>query len=214
MQSGELYQRLAEQLQSGLPGKEAQYLMAPFRRQQREIEALAEGKVPKEGGVLVYLYPVEENEYRILLTLRNDYKGVHSGQVSFPGGKKEPQDLSLYYTSLREAEEETGVKVMEPEVLGPMTDLYIPPSNFMVHPLLAMSSQTPELKPDPVEVKRIVPFTIQELLDQSKVKSAPMQVFNNMTVDVPYFDVDGLRVWGATAMILSELKELIKKVWD
>jgi 8-oxo-dGTP pyrophosphatase MutT (NUDIX family) len=214
MQSGELYQRLAEQLQSGLPGKEAQYLMAPFRRQQREIEALAEGKVPKEGGVLVYLYPVEEHEYRILLTLRNDYKGVHSGQVSFPGGKKEPQDLSLYYTSLREAEEETGVKVMEPEVLGPMTDLYIPPSNFMVHPLLAMSSQTPELKPDPVEVKRIVPFTIQELLDQSKVKSAPMQVFNNMTVDVPYFDVDGLRVWGATAMILSELKELIKKVWD
>lgn len=214
MRAEDLQQRLAEQMLSGLPGKEAQYLMAPFRRQQREIEALAEGKVPKEGGVLVYLYPVEEHEIRILLTLRNEYKGVHSGQVSFPGGKKEPNDPSLMHTSLREAEEETGVIVKDHEIVGAMTNLYIPPSNFMVHPVLALSKNTPQLSPDPVEVKRIVPFTVQELLDHSKVKSAPMQVFNNMTVDVPYFEVDGLKVWGATAMILSELKELIRKVGD
>lgn len=176
------------------------------------MEALAQHVQPKLGGILVYLYPKSAKEYHILLTLRHEYKGAHSGQVSFPGGKKEPGDSDLVQTALREAKEETGVEVMPEELLFPLTNLYIPPSNFLVHPVLAVASAMPTFLPDPIEVKRIVPFTVQELLSEKIVQQTPMELFNNKTVEVPYFEVDGLRVWGATAMILSEVKELLRRV--
>lgn len=208
-----LREKIRSETLHGLPGKEAQYIMAPFRRKQREIEVLVEHAQPKLGGILVYLYPIGRQQYHILLTLRNEYKGAHSGQVSFPGGKMEPVDPDLVATALREAREETGVQVLPHELLGSLTNLYIPPSNFLVHPVLAIASQKPILQPDPLEVRRIVPFTVEDLLDEKKVSQTHMELFNKVTVEVPYFEVDGLQVWGATAMILSEVKELLRRVY-
>ncbi len=197
----------------GLPGKDAQYLMAPFRRQQREIESLAKDASPRLGGVLVYLFPDSSTQdFNILLTQRQEYQGVHSGQISFPGGKKEPEDPDILTTAFREAKEETGVVIHNNDLVSPMTELYIPPSNFYVFPHLAVTEVLPSFRADPVEVKKIISLSVTQLLDERIVKSSPMQLFNNMTVDVPYFEVDGHKVWGATAMILSELKQILIRV--
>jgi len=203
-----LISELEKQLKLQLPGIEVQNKMAPLKIKEREA---FRKNYPQKGGVLVLLYPAG-NSIKIALMLRPENMGVHSDQVSFPGGKFEQGDETMENTALREAKEELGIEPSKIKLIGALTELYIPASNFVVYPFLAVSEVRPDFVPHSVEVKKIIEMDIVQLLDESIVKSKPvfMSVLGKELV-VPYFDFEGHTIWGATAMILGELKELLKR---
>ena len=200
----ELQKHLRHRLRQGLPGEEVQYAMAPLGRREQAQEYLKNR--PRKAGVLVLLYP--DAEPCFVLTQRHSYKGVHSDQVSLPGGSWEPGDIDLTATAIREAREEVNIDPSRLEVLGHLTELYIPPSNYLIYPVVAVTAQKPEFVPEEAEVKEILEVPLSTLLHADAVKSAPMRLSAGKFVDVPYFDLLGRKVWGATAMVLSELKVL------
>jgi len=201
---------LQSRLQKPLPGKEAQIRMSAF---PKDLERFVVKERPdaKLGAVLILLY-LHEGEWFIPLMKRPDYEGVHGGQISFPGGKKEELDSDLFATALREAEEEVGVKPETVNVIGSLSELYIPPSNFKVFPVIAYSNQRPEFYKNQYEVEKILEMPIRQLMEPSTVKQTTIKVMGGLSLPTPYFDVDGEIVWGATAMILSELKEIINQI--
>ena len=192
-----------------LPAALAHAKMAPVER----IKALEPDyyldKNPKQSAVMMLFYPIEGNAHLALIK-RNTYPGVHSSQISFPGGKAEPQDKDLADTALRETFEEIGVHPAEIDVVMPFTKIYIPPSNFLVSPFLGLALKEPVFVANPQEVQHIIHLPLDILLDDSTIINTPMQTSYAQSIMVPAFKVDGHIVWGATAMILSELKETIK----
>lgn len=192
-----------------LPAALAHAKMAPVER----IKALEPDyyldKNPKQSAVMMLFYPIEGNAHLALIK-RNTYPGVHSSQISFPGGKAEPQDKDLADTALRETFEEIGVHPAEIDVVMPFTKIYIPPSNFLVSPFLGLALKEPVFVANPQEVQHIIHLPLDILLDDSTIINTPMQTSYAQSIMVPAFKVEGHIVWGATAMILSELKETIK----
>jgi hypothetical protein len=132
--------------------------------------------------------------------------------VSFPGGRHEVGDADFGATALREAREEIGIEPSAVHALRPLTQLYIPPSRFLVYPFLATADERPDFEPDPKEVQFIIEVDLVLLLDDLISKTKQMTISSGLVTEVPYFDIAGHEVWGATAMILSELKELIRTV--
>jgi len=202
-----LLEHLRNQLQKPLPGENAHATMAPYRK-AGSVEA-AKDKKPIPSAVMVLLFP-ENGRIKIALIKRNEYNGTHSAQISFPGGKKDQQDRSLLETAIRETKEEIGVEINENDILGELTPLYIPPSNFMVTPFIAVKKTKPDFIPDIKEVSYIVIFPIELLKENSIVKETMVTVGSGMLLNVPYYDIEGEIVWGATAAILSELKEMLR----
>ena len=202
--------RLKYRLALPLPGANAHYMMAhPYRRQNflyRNEPADA-----KQGSVLILLYAAENNINTVLI-LRTEYDGVHSGQVAFPGGKFEDADIDLKTTALREASEEIGIIGSEVEIIGQLTKLYIPPSNFVVHPFIGITNLQPMFHPDAEEVKEIIEINIHRLLDNNIIGEKEMLLKNKMRVPTPFFDIKGHTVWGATAMILSEFRNILQEM--
>ena len=197
-------------LQRPLPGKEAQFKMAPYDRVLKLIADAFTTKRFKESAVLCLFYP-KNREPHFTLILRNTYKGVHSAQIGFPGGKVEEEDTSLEQTALRETEEEVGVQRDQVKIIGALTDLYIPPSGFLVHPFIGYLETAPEFIPDRTEVNKIIETPLSVLMDESIVGRKKITVSTTkLKVNYPFFDIQGETVWGATAMMLSELKEIIK----
>jgi 8-oxo-dGTP pyrophosphatase MutT (NUDIX family) len=195
---------LRKRLVGPLPGTRAQLGMAPIFRQDPSM-ATIEGKPCREAGVLVLFFPLDDVP-TLLLTLRRADLKEHAGQVSFPGGRREP-DESLRETALREAHEEVGLDPRHVEVLGPLTPLYIPPSNFCVHPFVATTPVAPELRPQDDEVEAVLCAPLPLLLDPQTRRREP-RIVRGQTYDVPFLDVKGHKVWGATAMMLAELLAL------
>jgi 8-oxo-dGTP pyrophosphatase MutT (NUDIX family) len=193
-----------------LPGISAHQKLAPYRKTPAEAIALS-GKNPRLSATLTLLYPFD-NQWNIILTKRHDYGGTHSAQVSFPGGKKEESDIDLMHTALRETSEETGVVLMPDQVLGQLTEVYIPPSNFLVYPFLAIAEERPAFLPDPHEVHYLIEFPAFDLLNENIIRETTVTAGGGMRMKVPYFDIRGEVVWGATAVILSEFRELLKEV--
>ena len=203
----ELIQSLRHRLEKPLPGPPAQYRMAPFGRQERVNTAQLQGDF-RPSAVLILLYPNPEPHF--VLTLRHQYGGMHSGQVSLPGGRLEPEDIDLKHTALRETEEEVGVSQSEVEVIGRLTTLPIPVSRFEVHPFVGALSSPPVFTPEPKEVARIIETPLPLLTDPATRQQTMMDLMKYKNVQVPYFSLDGETVWGATAMILSEFVEILK----
>ncbi len=200
-------------LQAPLPGREAQYKMAHAVRRQYPP--------PPENAriacVMPLLYPREDRWHIVLIERMssNNKNDRHSGQISFPGGKLEPEDASLLAGALREAEEEVGVHSRDIQVLGPLSDLYIPVSNFLVHPFVGKIDYTPEFIPQPTEVKSILEIPFAHLLDPQNVSQGDLRVTPQMILKrVPYFAFEQHMIWGATAMILSELLEVTTRGSD
>lgn len=202
-------ERLQLQLQH-LPGHAAQEKMAP---EHRLPHAQWEHYFPnaKKGGVLILFYPVETRIHTVLIQ-RPVYEGVHSGQVAFPGGAREKTDATMIETALREAEEEVGAKRNLIEVIGQLTELYIPPSNFLITPVVGFSAQRPDFMLETNEVAGIIEPTVAELLDENAVGVKKIKVRSDISIDAPYYDIQGHTVWGATAMIISELNVLLKQM--
>lgn len=202
--------RLKYRLALPLPGINAHFQMAHVYRRQHYAYR-NDPPDAKQGSVLILLYPTE-TDIRTFLILRSDYDGVHSGQVAFPGGKFEPSDIDLKTTALREASEEAGIITSEVEIVGELTKLYIPPSNFVVHPFVGISQQPPVFIPHGLEVKEIIELNINLLLDNSIIGEKEILLRNKMRVMTPYFEIKGHTVWGATAMILSEFRTILMEM--
>lgn len=207
----ELTARLSERMTSPLPGLAAQLKMASGLRAKAAASFDMDVKNAKVGAVLIALYP-DNGVIRTVLMKRPDYNGTHSGQISFPGGKVEEKDSDIIQTALREAEEEVNIKPDEVRVIGQLTQLYIPPSNFLVHPVLGILSKPPLLIPDQHEVESIHVPELSYLLRDDIIEEKDIILSSGFRMRTPYFEVDGHTVWGATAMIIAELKDMLKEV--
>ena len=190
---------------------EAHLKMAPLER----ISSLSSkdylDKNPKKAAVMMLLYP-RNNKVHLALIVRNSYPGIHASQIAFPGGKVEPSDIDLQHTALRETHEEIGVMPNLVQVVKPFSELYIPPSNFLVSPFLGIINEEVTFVPSPYEVKRVLELPLEELLDDRIITQVKMSTSYADNISVPVFNVDKYVVWGATAMMMSELKETIRKV--
>lgn len=195
-----------------LPGLASQVKMSPVYRlelakQQRKLMEDA-----REAGVMALFYPDLERDTRLILILRKTYSGVHSAQVGFPGGKLELEDPSIEYAALRETFEEVGVPIEDMTVLKALTSVYIPPSNFIVYPFLGITHKTPQFLKQDDEVEDLIEVTLSDFINDDNVGSQMIMTSFGKEVEVPIFKLNGHTVWGATAMILSEIKDLLKKV--
>lgn len=200
--------QLSDRLEWPLPGHEAHLTMAP-RYPARRADVSVENRDCREAGVLVLLHP-HDGDPALVLTVRRDHLPDHAGQISFPGGQRE-NDESLSTTALREAEEEVNLDPAPVRMLGRLTPLYIPPSNFCVHPFVGRVEHAPGLRPTDAEVEHVLHVPLSQLLDPSTRKTE-MRSLHGTEVEVPYYDVAGQTVWGATAMMLAEILEIARDV--
>ncbi|MEJ2594313.1 MAG: CoA pyrophosphatase [bacterium] len=189
-----------------LPGAEAQFSMAPATR-QAELKRLSGREVPRESAVLILFYPDKGKTWTVFIKRPTD-GSVHSGQVAFPGGRVEEADLSYTDTALREAWEEVNINPSRVRVIGGLSKLHIPPSNFDVYPIVGYTTERPDLKGND-EVDRIVEVDVEELLDPETRTSKIIRHRLGQRVEVPCYFIEGEIIWGATAMILGELIALI-----
>lgn len=162
---------------------------------------------PRPGGVLILFF---EEGARVMFPLikRPNYPGLHGGQISLPGGKSEPNESALQ-AALREANEEIGIKANEVRVLGTLSPFHVIPSNFMVTPVVAVAKETPSFVPDPREVDRILFASVEDIVHAEAIKVKEIQVANRYSMLAPHFEIDGEVVWGATAMMLNELRQIL-----
>lgn len=207
------FDKLQEQLAGELPGSRAHALMSPAGRGNTEEYIKELVSPPKNSAVLLLLYPAV-NSIKMVLIKRPSYDGVHSGQIALPGGKVEDTDTDYQYTALRETSEEIGVDTHDIKMLGSLSRIYIPPSNFLVYPFVGWMNNIPSFKPDPKEVDLILSPNINVLLEDSVRKEGSFMAGGSkgFMVKAPYFEVENEKVWGATAAILSEFKEILKQL--
>lgn len=205
----DLVKKLTARLSEPLPGLETQLRMTSNVR-IRELMNFntPEGATP--SSVLLLLYPGEE-EISTVFIRRPEYDGIHSGQISLPGGKAEDYDDSPEQTAIREAHEEIGVDPAEVMVIGKLTDLYIPPSNFLVSPFVGYSTSRPVFKIDPVEVERTLEIRLSELLSQENIKEERFVVRDLFEITAPAYVIRENVIWGATAMIIAEFCEVLRQ---
>ncbi|MDP3313547.1 CoA pyrophosphatase [Lutibacter sp.] len=199
---------LSKLIATPLLGENAQFKMVPKIRMM-ELKEKMTSKNSKKAAVLVLFYPNELGETCFLLTLRASYNGTHSDQISFPGGKKDLRDLNLEATALRETYEETGVQISDIHIFKQMTVVFIPPSNFLVSPFLGITNRRPNFIKN-YEVEELIEVKLSDLLDETNVKYTTLSTSYAQNIEVPCFMLNNYVVWGATAMMLSEIKELIK----
>ena len=194
-----------------LPAFEAHIKMAPLERLESLKNIYLENKNPRIAAVMMLFYPKNERTHLVLI-VRKTYEGVHSAQIAFPGGKYELDDDNYAETALRETHEEVGIHPDKIEILKPFTELYIPPSNFMVHPFLGISIEELVFVPEPSEVAEIIELPLSVFLSDGIVVDTNLSTSYANNINVPAFKIENHIVWGATAMMLSELKEVLKEV--
>lgn len=191
-----------------LGGLDSQFKMAPELRKlfdETNIQQLN----PKKAAVLILLYPNEKNETILLLTKRAKYNGTHSSQISFPGGKHEYADISMRTTALREANEEIGINKEDVHLIKTLTNVYIPPSNFCVTPFWGYMNYHPFFYKND-EVETVLEVKLADLLDDKNLSTINLNTSYANNMEVPCFKLNEEIVWGATAMMLSEINDLIK----
>ncbi|WP_396194166.1 NUDIX hydrolase [Flavobacterium sp.] len=194
-----------------LPATQAHAKMAPTNRLDL-LKAIDFTKViPKRAAVLMLFYP-KASQTHLALILRTSYNGVHSSQIAFPGGKVEASDADLSHTALRETHEEIGVHPKHVTLVRPFTEVYIPPSNFMVYPFLGYSTSDLDFVLQEEEVAGLVEFPLTDFMNDAIIVNTIMKTSYAGSIEVPGFQVNEHFVWGATAMMLSELKDTLKLV--
>jgi len=194
-----------------LPAESSQFKMMPASRMEKMDQYKKAMKLAKQSAVLALFYPDNSHQTKIALIQRKEYKGVHSSQISFPGGKFEENDTNLEFTAKRETHEEIGIHPNSVEIVRELTKIYIPPSNFAVQPFLGLSAITPDFILQADEVESLLEVPMLEFFNESNVVTETVSTSYNSRMEVPAFLLNGHIVWGATAMMLSEVKDLIKE---
>lgn len=196
-------------LKDELPGEAAHSTMMSYNRPIAS-EARRFDIKPKESAVMLLLF-MQDDQLHTTFMLRPQNQGVHSGQLSFPGGKRE-NDETLLETAFRETEEEIGITKDKIEILGELSELYIPPSNFLVQPFVGFLPHLPMFVPNPAEVERVITFPISKLFAPETMGHKEVVISNyNKKLTVPVFNVEGIALWGATAMMVAEFKLILQK---
>ena len=197
-----------------LPGETSHYKMAPIERLKELTKQSLKKNKAKRASVMVLFYPNKAGETHLALILRKTYKGVHSAQVGFPGGRQEVSDLSSKHTALRETQEEIGVLQEDIRVLKKLTQIYIPPSNFFVEPFIGTCDKTPQFILQQTEVEALIEVKISDLLDDGIYCTRRLSTSYATDIEVPAYILNTHVVWGATAMMLSEVRELLKQLYN
>jgi 8-oxo-dGTP pyrophosphatase MutT (NUDIX family) len=201
-------QLLEKELKALLPGLKAQLKMVtkprPGNKVYQEVEETA-----LKAGVLILLYPWK-NQLHLVFTRRTERVDFHQKQVSFPGGRQEKGE-SFEETAMREAQEELGINPESIQVLGKLTPLYIPPSNYCIYPIVATIPTRPDFRPFTREVAEVIEVPLDHLLDPQNVKRE-MWTYKGAQIEVPFYSFQEHKIWGATAMVLAELVELLRKL--
>lgn len=192
---------LQERLKAPLPGVAShQKYMHPGRSTVIRPDA-------RSSAVLILLYP-HHNQAYFPLILRPQYDGTHGGQMALPGGKSEPSDETIVRTALREAQEEIGIRALDVQVLGHLTEVNIPISNYVVYPIVGALNYAPEFYPDAREVDKIYPTPLEDLRKYAEIQEKRIFV-GKQEINVPGFEIEDTWVWGATALMLSELSDVL-----
>lgn len=194
-----------------LPSITSHIKMAPLERVKSLQEPIYSSLIAKKAAVMMLFYP-KERETHLVLIKRNSYPGVHSSQIAFPGGKVDPEDVDYRQTALRETFEEIGISEDKISVVKDFTPLYIPPSDFLVYPFMGVCSTEIEFVLQQEEVAGIIEVPLKTLLDDAIISNKILDTSYAKSLEVPVFEIEGHIVWGATAMMLSELKDVLKVV--
>lgn len=223
MQYSKLVDTLRALLQAPLPGESAHMAMRPYRHESATEKASSPsnastmnepGQDARHSAVLLLFYPVNDIPHFALIQ-RPEYDGVHSGQVALPGGKQE-QGESLQTTALRETHEEIGIASHQVKVLGELSRIYVAPSRFFITPYIGLYEQRPQFVIDNHEVEAVIEVEFCRLLASDVIKETEVSVragaIGTVQVMAPYFDLNEKVVWGATAAILSELRQAVLTV--
>jgi 8-oxo-dGTP pyrophosphatase MutT (NUDIX family) len=207
--SQKLINDLLRKFDTELPGERAHIEMAPINRPLSSF-ALKNAIEPRESAVSIILYPKDYAIHSILIQ-RPVYNGTHSGQIAFPGGKKEETDIHLEFTARRECFEEIGLPIESGFLIKEMTKVFIPVSNFIVYPFVFFVDFLPELIASEREVEDIIHYKIDHLLkDEHQSKMDILLPNNILQKNIPCFEIENKKIWGATALILNELKLILK----
>lgn len=194
-----------------LPAESSQFKMMPASRMEQMDHYRVAMKQAKQSAVLALFYPDHSQKTKFALIQRKAYNGVHSSQISFPGGKFENNDTNLEFTAKRETHEEIGIHPDNVKIVRELTKIYIPPSNFAVQPFLGLADKTPNFILQEDEVEALLEVPILDFFNESNVVTETVSTSYNYRMEVPAFLLNGHIVWGATAMMLSEVKDLIKE---
>lgn len=202
----QLLDRLRERLQTTeLPGFAAQRTMAPAMR--GDVASAPENA--RRASVVALLYPVAGQLTLLYIQRTSPKRDRHAGQISFPGGSVDAVDRNAAHTALRELEEEVGVPQSSVEILGALSPLYIPVSNFMVDPFVGWTAEKPSFVLQESEVARVLELPFADFFTPAARRSGPRKLVNGMTLpDTPYWSVAGEEIWGATAMMTAELVDV------
>ncbi len=201
---------LQNRLESSLPGENAQYKLAPLKRKEEEVFARDSNIPPRPSSVMMILYPLNSKTH-VPMIVRNEYKGVHSGQVALPGGKYENDDEDIMFTAIRETNEEINVNISRHEVIGKLSHLFVPVSNFIIHPYIAWLDQKPNFVPDQTEVQSVLEVPLKYLANPKNITSRSIETASGFKINAPGIPIENHFLWGATAMMMSEFFTLIQE---
>lgn len=194
-----------------LPGKESHLKMAPSHRSEELKDALEGGYNPRLSAVMALFFEKEEQLYLVLIR-RSDYVGIHAGQIAFPGGRWEESDRNFEHTALRELEEEIGIKPERVEVLGNLTEIYVPPSNFLIKTFVGYHEGRPSYFPDVREVKEVLEIPMKELMREELIAVDYFTAFGKTEPsEAPCYKIsESIKIWGASAMVIAELLDHLR----
>lgn len=202
-------EKVKSRLMLPLPGEDVQFEMSPVGRKKINEYPLEQYN-PQKSAVLILLFP-DKKLTKTVLIQRPLYQGVHSGQIAFPGGKFDVNDIDLKHTALRETHEEVGILPEKINIIGNLSDIYISPSNFLVTPFIGYTEFNPRFIINKSEVDKLITYDVAALNNPNIKSKKLIKLSMGFEINAPYYNIEGATVWGATAMMISELNKVIEE---